>query len=97
MASMRDVEIKKELRPCLVRGNGKQKKALFHTWEQNSQIISPSVMVGGHNGGVVSFIMGVVESEAGEVIRVHPSQIQFVDNKIQEYAFPDIQEDISNE
>ena len=91
MATMRDIEIKRELRPCLIVSNSKSItepiKALFHTWEHNSQIIPPSIMRGGHSGGVVSEVMGIVELESGEVIRVQPHKIQFVDNKVQEYCF----------
>lgn len=73
-----------ELRPCMVNGC---KKALFHTWEQHSEIIPPSPMVGGDNGGVCSFLMGIVELEDGQVIKVHPNTIRFLDNKIREYVF----------
>ena len=71
------------LRPCLVNGE----KALFHMWEQYSNIISPSCMVGGHNGGEVKFIRGIVENEKGEIVIVNPTEIQFTDNKLQEYCF----------
>lgn len=36
-----------EYRPCLVKGQ----HALFHRWEDNSEIYAPSVMIGGHGGG----------------------------------------------
>lgn len=90
MASLSDIEVKRELRPCLVHVKETKKKALFHLWEQNSQVISP--LVGGHGGGVVSTLFGIVELEDGKVMRVAPHQIQFVDNKIQEcwyYCAPD--------
>lgn len=87
MAVMSDIKVSIELRPCLIVNGDTEKKALFHTWEQNSQIIYPSPMVGGNGGGVVSVIMGIVELEDGSVIRVAPYQIQFIDNKIQEYVF----------
>jgi len=73
-----------ELRPCIVNGN---KKALFHMWEQYSDIIAPSPMVGGHGGGVLNYVMGIIETEDGQVIKVHPHTIRFIDNKIREYVF----------
>ena len=86
MATISDIEVKRELRPCLIVNGDTENKALFHMWEQNSQII-PSPMVGGHAGGVISTVMGIVELEDGSVIRVAPYQVQFTDNKIQEYIF----------
>lgn len=88
MAGFCNIEVKREYRPCLLISKNETKKALFHTWEQNSQIIPPSPLAGGHGGGVISGVIGIVELENGEVIRVQPYQIQFLDNKIQEYAFP---------
>ena len=73
------------LRPCLVNG----KKALFHTWEQQSQVIPPSPMVGGHSGGEIKLLFGIIEDENGQITRVNPTSIKFIDNKIQEYVFED--------
>lgn len=84
MASLSNIEIKPELRPCLVNG----KKALFHRWEEYSTVIEPSIMVGGHNGGEIKLVYGIIEDEKGQVGRVHPTAIQFTDNKIQDYVFP---------
>lgn len=72
MASLSDITVKRELRPCLVNG----KKALFHTWEQYS--------VGG-----IKHLGGIIEDENGQVFRVCPSSIKFLDNKIEEYCFND--------
>lgn len=83
MASFKGVEIKRELRPCLVGGA----PALFHMWEERSEIIEPSIMVGGHGGGVVKGVNGIVETEDGRVVKVHPTSITFVDQKIKEYCF----------
>lgn len=79
------MEIQQELRPCMVN----DKKALFHMWEQCSEILAPSIMVGGHNGGVLNYVMGIIETETGEIKSVHPHSIRFVDNKIQDYYFED--------
>ena len=87
MAWISNIEISRELRPCLIINEEKEKKALFHMWEQSSMIIEPSPFVGGHGGGVNSAVFGIVELEDGSVRRVAPYQIQFTDNKIQEYSF----------
>ena len=83
MASLSDITVKRELRPCLVNG----KKALFHTWEECADIIQPSPMVGGHNGGVIKYTTGIIEDETGRIYRVSPTSIQFLDRKIEEYCF----------
>ena len=64
-----------ERRPCYVDG----KKAMFHTWEYRCEIVSPSIMVGGHNGGVQSWVFGIVEFEDGTVALVLPEKIRFAD------------------
>lgn len=94
-----DFLTKNELRPCYVtvykndtekRGRLKKDgevKALFHCWEQTSEVVAPSPMFGGHNGGIISGILGIVEREDGVVGRVKPEDIRFADNVRQECAF----------
>lgn len=77
-----------EYRPCTVAG----KRALFHKWEENSEIYAPSPMVGGHNGGVVKYTLAIVEFEDGHVERVRPQDIMFIDNYFHEFDFTDNQE-----
>ena len=74
-----DVEMKIEtkLRPCLVNGE----KALFHTWSNKSQIVEPSPLIGGHNGGVLEYTVGIIEYEDGQISECLPSQIKFIDAK----------------
>lgn len=72
-----------EYRPCYVGG----KKALFHKWENRSEIVAPSALAGGHNGGVRNFTLGIVEFENGDVAEILPINIKFADNKIKEYKF----------
>lgn len=72
-----------EYRPCYVEG----KKALFHKWEDRSEIVSPSIMKGGHAGGVIRGTIAIVEFENGVVGEVYPHKIKFADNLIKEYAF----------
>ncbi len=80
----------RDLRPCIVRDRrGEIKKGLFHTWSQESKPVAPSYLVGGHSGGVVSFILGLVELEDGTVEKEYPEDITFLDSpdKFKEYDF----------
>ena len=73
-----------KIRPCIVD----EKKALFHCWSQESEIIRPSPLKGGHSGGVVAGTFGIVEFENGDVCKVYPEKITFLDNGIfKEYVF----------
>lgn len=79
------MKIEVELRPCLVDG----KKALFHTWSNKSQIVDPSPFVGGHQGGVLEYTVGIIEYEDGQVCEYMPSQIKFINLKMEQYYFKD--------
>lgn len=72
-----------EYRPCLVN----RKRALFHMWEEQSSIVDPSPMIGGHHGGVIKFTLAIVEYENGKIDEVSPPNIKFIDEKCKEYAF----------
>lgn len=65
-----------KLRPCIVDND----EMLFHCWVNVSQIVSPSIMVGGHNGGVISDIFGLVENKEGKVLKVYTKDIRFLDS-----------------
>lgn len=78
------IEIVTERRPCYVDG----RKAMFHTWEHRSEIIIPSPMVGGHQGGVAACVFAIVEFEDGTVASVLPQTIHFADGGgFQDVAF----------
>lgn len=80
-----DITVKySEYRPCIVD----KKKALFHRWEERANIVSPSPMVGGHSGGVIRDVAGIVEFEDGTIAEVYATNIRFVDNPFAEIAFP---------
>lgn len=64
-----------ELRLCRVNGVF----GYFHCWEQFSDVVAPSPMVGGHPGGTVSQIFGLVEFHGEPVKRVQPKDIVFCD------------------
>lgn len=56
--------------------------AIFHCWEQVSQVIPPSPMVGGHGGGEIKYMTAVVEyRHNGQVTHVSPSDIIFEDTE----------------
>lgn len=63
------------LRPIYYKG----RKAVFHQWSLFSTIVSPSPMIGGHSGGVVSGTMAIIETADGTVLEVYPTEIQFAD------------------
>lgn len=84
---MAGLSIENALRPCLV-GPGKT-KCLFHGFWQQSDVYAPSLLKGGHNGGVVSCPVALVETEEGNIVLVNPIDIKFVDRKMGEYSFGD--------
>jgi hypothetical protein len=67
-----------ELRPCIVE---EDKKALFHCWSNTSKVVPPSMMIGGHIGGVIADTFGIVEFEDGTVKKVYPPHIRFLDTE----------------
>ena len=71
-----------QYRPCMVDG----KRALFHKWEHLSYVMPPSLMIGGHNGGTVQYVVGIIEYEDGTVKEVPPEEIRFTDNPMKDYA-----------
>lgn len=73
-----------EYRPCIVDG----KRALFHRWTERANIVPPSPMIGGHNGGVIKDTAGIVEYEDGTIAEVYAFNIRFVDNPFADIAFP---------
>lgn len=65
-----------DYRPCVIDG----KNALFHRWEEVSEIVYPSLMKGGHAGGEMKGTLAIVEMEDGCVRRVVPNAVRFTDN-----------------
>ena len=58
-----------------------ERKALFHGWSAIAQLVDASPMIGGHPGGTVADTLAIVEYMDGNVERVHPEQIQFLDTE----------------
>ena len=83
------VTSQQELRPCKVKG----KNALFHRWEQYATVIEPSIRTGGHLGGQIAEVCGIVEDENGNVIRCKATDIRFIDEKHRDYCFEEVQND----
>lgn len=76
MASLNEILIKPEYRPCFVDlKDGRERKALFHKWNMKEDLFKKQ------------YAMGLVELENGKVLEVYYSQIRFIDNKIKEYCF----------
>lgn len=71
---MNDIKIRYETRGCLVDG----RPGLFHCWEHWSNLVDESPLRGGHPGGQVSQVFGIVEFDNG-VRRVDPVKIKFCD------------------
>lgn len=61
----------------LCRVNGRI--AAFHCWEQYSNVVNASHLVGGYPGGTISFVRGIVEYDDGTLDLVAPKTIRFVD------------------
>lgn len=52
--------------------------ATFLNWENYSEIISPSLLIGGHSGGTLSKVFAIVmDNKTGNVYRVDPVDITF--------------------
>lgn len=80
-----EIFIRADLRPCIV----KNRKALFHKWNDKSKILEPSPMVGGHGGGILKYTVGIIEYEDGVVTECYPYEIRFIGAKFMEYCFED--------
>lgn len=60
-------------RHCTVCGE----KAVFHGWFEKSWVVPPSPLMGGHPGGTVGGVFGIVEYDDGKIGEVLPSDISF--------------------
>lgn len=71
---MRNIVIETEKRLCSVEG----RTGYFLAWEHYSDIIPPSLLQGGHSGGVFSRLYGIIEFDTG-IERVDPIDVKFCD------------------
>lgn len=67
-------------------------KGYFHCWSNKSEVIPPSPTIGGRSGGVISYTVGIVELDSGEVIEVYPTQIKFINRKVKPVSKKEIKE-----
>lgn len=67
--------------PCLVCGE----RAIFLGWFNMSYILEPSMLVGGHNGGPVSMVKGLVRLSNGQVGLVSLDDLIFPPSTFEEY------------
>lgn len=88
---MAGLYIETKLRPCyIVDKKGKEvtkTKALFHCWDFISNVVDASPLIGGHPGGTIAYVMGIVEYEDGSINLVYPQSIQFVPCIFDEYCW----------
>lgn len=69
-----DFNIRYKTRLCKVKGE----LGLFHCWEHWTNVIGASALRGGHTGGQVGQVYGIVEFKDG-VRRVEPTSVHFCD------------------
>lgn len=62
------------IRKCIVN----HMPAYFHIWAHEAKPIAPAVGVGGHGGGQVSYVIGIIERLDGSVHKAYPEEIKFV-------------------
>lgn len=87
MASSNITITSNEYRPCLV-GN---KKALFHRWNEFNKPVPGGITPIDPPPGQIKYTLGLVEYSDGQVEEVAPHKIKFIDNKMQEYSFKNIE------
>lgn len=66
------------MRKCIVKhGTRESVPALFHQWCNISRHVGDSLTIGSHPSGVISYTIGLVELETGEMTQVDPNRIVF--------------------
>lgn len=70
-------KLKTENRQCIFR----KEAYTFHGFYQKSDLIPPSLAVGGHSGGVIAYPVAIIEDKKGELMEVEATYIQFVSDK----------------
>ena len=63
------------MRLCRVKG----RKAMFHGWEQVSEVVEPSPLRTGHQGGTIRHTNAIVEYEDGSIDSVVLRDMVFQD------------------
>lgn len=70
-------KLKTENRKCIF----KKEVYTFHGFYQESNVIPPSPLVGGHSGGVIAYPVAIIEDEKGNVMEVEAIKIQFKEDE----------------
>ncbi len=89
------MKIEYEYRPCRIKVQERTKhgsstnvyEGLFHCWVSEKWVHTP--LMRDEVGGQMQSTYGLVELRTGEVRMFSPNQIQFLDSKMNEYAFPE--------
>lgn len=68
-------KLKTENRKCIF----KKEVYTFHGFYQESNVIPPSPLVGGHSGGVIAYPVAIIENRKGKLMEVEATSIQFVE------------------
>lgn len=58
---------------------------IFHCFEQFSNVVGESILIGGHSAGQISMVFAIIEDRKGNIYRVHPTMIEFTDDKFHDY------------
>lgn len=66
-------------RPCFVKTKDGDLRALFHCWSEESELVAESPFIGGHPAGCIRTTFAIVEYENGQVAKINPSRIKFID------------------
>lgn len=64
------------LRKCIIK---EERKGYFHGWFQRSEVAAPNSFIGGHSGGQLQDVIGLVELEDGRMTEVIPFDLRFTD------------------
>lgn len=79
-----EVNIANQLRPCVFILREIDKcRGLFHGWFVESRIIPPSNLLG-YPGGSVQEVIALVEDVNGDMHKISPKYITFIDNKVEQ-------------
>ena len=78
-----EIHRRNRFRLCMVDKEVKreEKKALFHRWVEERQLMDASPMIGGHPGGEIATTLAIVEYMDGQVDKVPPASIRFLDTQ----------------
>lgn len=70
-----------ELRKCKASIKGEDVECLFHCFSVRSEVIQPSIMIGGHTGGNVQYPVALVELHDGSMVELPAFMIRFIDKE----------------